>query len=418
MARDVSTTMPEVVHQKIGGTNILILRRTQLPLVSMALATRGGSLLEPRAAAGMTALMARASIKGTPSRSAAQIAEAAERMGGSVAPSGGSDLIDWEISVPSRHFTNAFELLADVACHAHFPTAELEVERKLMLADLEHTRDDMYRYPLRLCLQAAFQDHPYGYTLEEVERGVAAATAEQLRAWREQRMGTEPWVVLVGDVDEDAAFREVERWLPAAAGPRPLTIREAGWPASGTQTVEERDKAQSALAMAFPGPSRGEEAVYALQVMANAVGGLGGRVFEELRSRRSLAYTVSLIPMFRLAGGAFVGYIGTSPEREEEARAGLLEQFALLAAEPLSVEEIERSKRYTIGTWQIRRQTNASQLSDLLHAHLLGTGMDEITRFEERIRAVDAQAIQRVAQRYFKPELAVEGVVRGSGKRR
>ena len=54
----------------------------------------------------------------------------------------------------------------------------------------------------------------------------------------------------------------------------------------------------------------------------------------------------------------------------------------------------------------------------LLHAHLLGTGMDEITRFEERIRAVDADAIQRVAQHYFKPELAVEGVVRGSGQRR
>ncbi len=153
-------------------------------------------------------------------------------------------------------------------------------------------------------------------------------------------------------------------------------------------------------------------------MLANAVGGLGGRVFEELRSRRSLAYTVSLIPMFRLAGGAFVGYIGTSPEREEEARAGLLEQFALMAAEPLTAEEIERSQRYTIGAWQIRRQTNASHLSDLLHAHLLGTGMDEITHFEERIRAVDADAIQRVAQRYFKPELAVEGVVRGSGKRR
>ena len=199
---------------------------------------------------------------------------------------------------------------------------------------------------------------------------------------------------------------------------RRLGFDAAGWPNRGTQVVEERDKAQTALAIAFPGPRRGEDDSYALRVLVNAVGGLGGRLFEELRSRRSLAYTVSLSPMFRLAGGAFIGYIGTSPEREQEARAGLLEQFALLATEPLTSDEVERAIRYTIGSWQIHRQTNSSQLSELLHAHLLGAGMDEIANFEARIRAVDADAIQRVAQRYFRPEVAVEAVVRGTAQKR
>ena len=400
-------------HTMVNGAHVLMLQRSNLPLVSIAIATRGGSLLEPRAAAGTTALMARTSIKGTPSRTAGQIAEAAERMGGSVAPSGGADLVDWEISVPSRHFAQAFELLADVAFHAHFPSAELEVERKLTVADLEHTRDDMYRYPLRLCMQAAFEHHPYGFSLDDLERGVSASSAEQLRDWREQRVHAEPWVILVGNFDQAAALREIERRVPPAVG-IPATLPESPpWPERGRQIAEQRDKAQSALALGFPGPHRGHEDVFALQVLANAVGGLGGRVFEELRSKRSLAYTVALIPSFRLAAGAFVGYIGTTPEREDEARGGLLEQFAQLASEPLTEDEIERSKRYTIGSWQIRRQTNAAQLSDLLYAYLLGRGMDEIDRFEERIRAVDAHSIQQVAQRYFRPEVAVEGLVRG-----
>jgi zinc protease len=414
----MSALPPTVTHTVVNGTHVLIQQRTNMPLLSMAIATRGGSLLEPRAAAGTTALMARTSIKGTPSRTAAQIAAAAERMGGSIAPSGGADLIDWEISVPSRHFAHAFELLADVAFHAHFPAHELEVERKLTLADLEHTRDDMYRYPLRLVMQAAFADHPYGYSLEELERGVTACTAQALRAWRAQRVQAAPWVLLVGHVDEDAALREIERRIPASRAAAQAWPPAPQWPDSARQLVEQRDKAQSALALAFPGPLRGHDDAYALQVLANAVGGLGGRVFEELRSKRSLAYSVSLMPMFRLAAGAFVGYIGTSPEREDEARAGLLEQFALLASQPLSEAEIERSKRYTIGSWQIRRQTNASQLSDLLYAHLLGPGLQEITGFEDRIRAVDAARIQEVAQRYFRPAVAVEGVVRGvAGKR-
>jgi zinc protease len=182
--------------------------------------------------------------------------------------------------------------------------------------------------------------------------------------------------------------------------------------------VELRDKAQSAIAIGFPGPARNDADVHAIQVLANAVGGLGGRFFEELRSKRSLAYTVALMPIVRVLGGMFVGYIATSPEREAEARAGLLEQFELLKQAPLPADDVARAVKYTIGTWQIRYQTNAAQLNDLLQAHLLGEGMAEITEFEAHIRAVTPERIQEVAQHYIRTELAVEGVIRGTGKSR
>lgn len=403
---------PELIQTTVQGAPVLIQQRRNVPLVSVSLAARGGALLDPRAHAGLTGLMARTSIKGTPSRTAAHIAEAAERMGGSVVPSGGADFIDWEISVPSRHFEEAFELLADVALHAHFPESELEVERKLTLADLHHARDDMYRHPLRLCMQCAFAGHPYGYSLEDLEHGVGACTSDELRTWRADRVRG-PWIFIVGDVDPEHAQGVIARNLAQAAAAESARPAAPAWPAQPRQLIEQRDKAQSALAIGFPGPPRGHPDVYPLQVLANAVSGLGGRFFEELRSKRSLAYTVALIPMFRWVAGAVIGYIATTPEREDEARSGLLEQFASCTEAPLSEEEIERSKRYTIGSWQIRRQTNSAQLIDLLMAHLLGPGMEEITQFEERIRAVDAAAIQDVARRYFKPEVAVEGLVRG-----
>src|SRR5688500_930285 len=100
----------DVIYAELAnGTHIIMKRRDHLPLVSIAIGAPGGSLLEPRKRAGLTALMARTSIKGTAQRTATQIAVQAERMGGSVAPSGGTDLVDWEISVPSRHFTDALE---------------------------------------------------------------------------------------------------------------------------------------------------------------------------------------------------------------------------------------------------------------------------------------------------------------------
>src|SRR5690606_1453093 len=114
--------------------------------------------------------------------------------------------------------------------------------------------------------------------------------------------------------------------------------------------------------------------------------------------------------------GAFISYIATSPEREDEARRGLLEEFERLTVESIAVEELERAREYTIGTWKIRSQTNGAQLADLAYALNLGTGLAELREVEDRIRAVTPVRIRDAAQRYFDPNKAVEGIVRGRGE--
>ncbi|MGQ0562104.1 MAG: M16 family metallopeptidase [Gemmatimonadota bacterium] len=405
-----------------GGARATIKRKSNIPLVTIALAARGGVHDESPSNAGLTGLMARTSLKGTQRRTAAQIAQLAEAMGGSISPSVSADLIDWEITVPARHFEQALELLADVAFDASFPAPEFAVERKLALADVQHSRDDMYRYPLRLAMQQAFRGHAYGNTIGAVERSLTHATPAEAGAWHAARVRSQPWAFVVGDVDPGTTARAIAGVLPrseGATGRRHGTALQGGvkpqrvqWQ-GGTRDVEFREKAQTALALAFPGPAHEHPDSYTLQVLANAVGGLGGRLFEELRSKRSLAYTVSLMPIARWLGGAFVAYIATSPEREEEARGALLEQFDRLATEPLPVEEVTRAQRYTIGTWQIRSQTNAAQLAELMHACMLGEGIAEMVEFERRIRAVTPASIQNAAQTWFEPARAVEGIVRG-----
>jgi zinc protease len=111
--------------------------------------------------------------------------------------------------------------------------------------------------------------------------------------------------------------------------------------------------------------------------------------------------------------GAFVAYIGTSPEREEEARTALLAELRRAAEEPLDEAELERARRYMIGSWQIRQQTHARQLADLAYALMLGEGLVELREFEARIRAVDADAVRR-PRRWLREEHVVEAIVRGS----
>ncbi|HSJ25510.1 MAG TPA: insulinase family protein [Longimicrobiales bacterium] len=398
-----------------GGARLALKQRDGVPLVSVALYCRGGTVTETDGSRGLTGLMARTSMKGTRRRSGHQLAAATEALGASIGPGAGADLLDWSVSLPSRHFERGLDLLLEAALEPTFPGAEAERERKLALADLEQVRDDMQQYPLRLALSEAFAGHAYGTSLEALEEGLRSAELASLHDWHRQRvLQAAPHVFVVGDVpDPDVAAAliaaRLRDRLEAGRGFAPQT---PGWNA-GAERVVERDKAQTAIALAFPGPPRNHPDVYPMQVLSSAISGLGGRLFEELRSRRSLAYAVSAMPLPRWLGGAYLAYIGTAPDREAEARAELTAELLRSATEPLPEDELERARRYMIGTWQIRQQTNSSQLGDLAGALLLGEGLAELREHEARIRAVDAAAVQQAARRWLREDQVVTGIVRG-----
>lgn len=398
-----------------NGVRIAVKPRRTTPLVSLGIFVRGGLVNEPTELAGITGLVARTSLKGTRSWSAAGLAEAVEALGGSIAPLVGPDLFQWSLTIPSHHFRTGLALLAEAALHPTFPEEEVERERKVALSDLEQLRDDMYRYPLRLFFQAAFPGHPYGVTTGAAEDALRTMTRAELERWhREQLLEGEPLLVVVGDVDpDDVASAAAIELTAVAGGPRVAEAPYAAWPEGPRVAADQREKEQTALVVGFPGPGRNDDEIHALRLLSNVLSGLGGRLFEELRSRRSLAYTVSAYPVARWKGGAFISYIATSPEREDEARQGLLEEFERITVESITREELERAREYTIGSWKIRSQTNGAQLADLAYALLLGTGLAELREFEEKIRAVTPVMIRDVAQKYFDPNRVVEGVVRG-----
>ncbi len=415
----VESIGPEPVHlyRLDNGVRVAIRPRHSTALVSMGVCFRGGVLHEEAAFAGISALMAQTSIKGTASRSAARLAEETESLGGAISPGVSADLLTWSVGLPARHFRHGLELLSDVVLNAQFPEPELEKERQAALSELERLRDDMYRYPYRLFLQTAFADHPYGFTTATAESGLRRLSQDDLIAWhRREVLEGRPWVVVVGQVDPDAAAGLIGA---AFAGFSPgAEARDPGppaWPGHSLSEVEQRAKAQTAMLIGFPGPTRREPDIYPLQVLANALSGLGGRFFDELREKRSLAYTVSTYPVTRWLAGAFVAYIATSPEKEEEARAAIIDGFARIADEGLWPDELERSKRYTIGAWQIRNQTNGAHLGAIADALLLGNGLQELAELERRIDEVTTADVRNAVRRHFDPDRMVEGIVRGSG---
>jgi len=402
------------VYRTSGGVPILLRRKPGSPVVHTGVFALGGVSDESPEIGGLTTLLARTAVKGTTRRTATQIAEDGEMLGGGIGASVGVESFGWTTSVPARHAAAAIDLLADVAQHATIPDEALETERAVALADVAALRDDMFRYPVRLAMEAAFGSHPYGASPLGGEASLRAITAERVRAWHRSRLLEAPAVIaVVGDFAPDDVAALVARHFGRMRMAAPAPLAPPAWPEQTTVRAESREKAQTALALAFRAPARHDEARFASRLLAGVASGLGGRFFDELRDRQSLAYTVHAYASERRLAGTFLSYIATSPDKEEVARQGLLLEFSKLRERPVTDDELTRAKTYAIGTHAIRQESGAAVLGDLLDAWLLGRGLAELDEHDERVRAVTPAAMQALARRYFDEERRVEGVVRG-----
>ncbi|MDQ6887285.1 MAG: insulinase family protein [Gemmatimonadota bacterium] len=405
------------VYRTRHGVPVLLARKRGAPLAHVGVYALGGASEEPAEFAGLTTLLTRTALKGTARRTASQIAEDAELLGGSLSSSAGPESFGWTISVPAVHAVAALELLADVVQHPTLAEQMLDTERALAISELAMIRDDMYRYPLRLLAEAAFPGHPYGVPASGTESSLERIDATRLREWHRTRVLQAPAViVIVGDLDDAgisgtiaASFDEL-RVAPATPVPPPA------WPTGPVERIESRDKAQTALALAFPAPDRSDDDRFAAHLIASVASGLGGRFFEELRDKQSLAYTVTAFATQRRRAGMFVSYIATSPEKESTARRGLLAEFDKLRSGEVSPRELAQAQEYAVGSHAIRQQSGAAVLSDVLDSWLFGRSLAELDMYEERVRAVTAARMLEVAQRYFDESRRVEGIVRGVGR--
>ncbi len=401
----------EIALERRAGADVLVRPKHGSGLVTLGIHLPGTRAAEDSATAGVRWLLARAALRGAGALDAEQLAEAAERLGGTIGPSVSTDAMGWWITVPSEGVRHAAELLRQVALEPSLAPDQVAVERDLLASDARSVRDDMFRYPVQQVRGQAFPEDAYGLpalgdpeTVGNLADGVVSDWADRLRSQR-------AIVVAVGDLAAEELASQVATladW-PALESIRPNTTPR--WHPG--RATEEREKQQTALAMAFATVSHRSPERHAISVLCSLLSGLAGRLFDELRERRSLAYTVAAMPWLADRAGAIVTYIATSPEREEEARHAMLEELQRVATAPMDPTEVERARRYAAGIVEVRRQSGRAIADELLASWIHGTTA-ELASVPERLRAVTEDDVRRVAESVFREEQRAEYVVRGT----
>ena len=399
-----------------AGVPVLVLPRPEAPLVHLGVFQRGGALLDPAGGEGVARLMATTMVGGSLRRDAAALAEAAEALGSSIGVQAGAESLAWTMAVPPGALEEALALLGEVVTAPAFPESRVDTERSLALAEVARLRDDMARWPMRLAMEAAYGGHPYARSVLGTERSLPAIRQAQLVAYHQAHVLQGAVVVAVsGPVDPSQVAALVPAVLPGLGwrddAPPPAVV----WPEGSARREDSRDKKQTAIALLFPGVGRRDLRRFPAQLLSAVLGGLGGRLFEQLRGRQSLAYTVSAGPAVRRGGGHFAAYIATAPEREQEACDGLLRELAALTREPPTPEELTRARQYLVGMEAIARQSGGTVLAELVDAWLFGDGVGERLDGPGQLAAVTAEDLLAFAQATFVPDRAAWGIVRGTG---
>jgi len=398
-------------HLLPNGMTVIVRENPAAPVVTASLQVRAGSRFETPEMAGITNFLLRTMIRGTSRRSATELAEAAEEIGGSLDASGEVESAEIRGEALARHWEGLLGLIAEVALEPSFPSEEIERERRLILSQIKTRAETPFTLSLDALLRELYGSHPYAWPGLGLPSAVGRFARGELVAHYRAVFRAERVVLAVsGQVSHARVVRTSERLFAKLPRSGAGEVGAAA-PATpvGARRVLERPAQQAQVLVGYLGPGLSDPAYPAVRVLGAVLGGgMAGRLFVELREKRGLAYALGVLIPFRTGPSFFVTHLGTAPENSAAAEAGLLAELERIRQAPVGREELARAKAYLLGNFALDRRTNARQAWYLAFFEVIGAGWDFPERYAQALDAVTAADVEAAAQRFLvRPTLVV-----------
>ncbi|OLD78415.1 MAG: hypothetical protein AUG87_01465 [Candidatus Rokubacteria bacterium 13_1_20CM_4_70_14] len=398
-------------HLLPNGMTVIVRENPAAPVVTASLQVRAGSRFETPEMAGITNFLLRTMIRGTSRRSATELAEAAEEIGGSLDASGEVESAEIRGEALARHWEGLLGLIAEVALEPSFPSEEIERERRLILSQIKTRAETPFTLSLDALLRELYGSHPYAWPGLGLPSAVGRFARGELVAHYRAVFRAERVVLAVsGQVSHARVVRTSERLFAKLPRSGAGEVGAAA-PATpvGARRVLERPAQQAQVLVGYLGPGLSDPAYPAVRVLGAVLGGgMAGRLFVELREKRGLAYALGVLIPFRTGPSFFVTHLGTAPENSAAAEAGLLAELERIRQAPVGREELARAKAYLLGNFALDRRTNARQAWYLAFFEVIGAGWDFPERYAQALDAVTAADVEAAAQRFLvRPTIVV-----------
>lgn len=407
---DKPLPVPEIAQKTLAnGLVVWVLPRSGgNPKVDLVLAVRGGKTADPRDRPAMSGLLADLLVEGTTSRDSVRIAEELQALGATLAASSGNEGISLRATGIASGAEALSLLLADVARHASFPAAEVELAKGNALQALKAIEAQPDYLAGRAFDEVVYGDHPYART-RSTEASITGTDRAALVAAHAARFRPDcALLVIAGPVTGERGFALAEKafgeWK-AKGEPIADTPKLDGARPVQRVFVERAGSVQSAVRIGRPAFAAGS-ADEIQATIANAVlgGDFSARLSKVLREEKGYTYGAYSGFSVNRFGGAFSASADVRNEVTGDAVGEFRKQMQMLVDTPVGAEELERAKRSTAGSYLFRNQLQGAVAASLANGWLLGRPPEYLGEYVGRTNKVTAVQVQAIAKKYFDPK--------------
>jgi len=360
----------------------------------------GGSLAETDAQAGLSHLVEHMLFRGTDRFASVEIDQIFDAMGAELNAATGKESTAVFSRVLDRHLDRALDVMSDMVWR---PTwGELEAERQVVLEEIAMYEDDPQDKVFDVGGEAVFGLHPLGRAIIGRAEVVAGAQRDQLHSFHGDGF-VAPRVVLAaaGSIDHDELVAFAERGRPADGD------GSVPWPAppafqGGAVRFQSKDTEQYHVCLGAPGIARDDERRFTLRVLDNILGGTSSsRLFQAVRERRGLAYSVFSFSGLYAGAGQVGVYLGTRPDNLAEALEIVGAELERFVGDPADAAELERSKENVKGRIVLSLESTTTRMNRLGSAVLADLPILSVDGVIERIDAVSLDDVRSLASELF-----------------
>ena len=387
---------------------IWYVQEANIPVISVSLGFRGGTALDPPGKSGLANFALGLLDEGAGEFDSLAFQKAIINRAIRLNSNASRDLVTVSLQTLTRNRDKAFELLGLALGDARFEAEPVERVRSQILSVLADEERNPRSIAARNWFGDVFQDHPYAQRANGTEETVRAITSADLREWAHRRFARDNLIVgASGDVSPGEIARLIDialAGLPARASS--TSVPEAVFPLTGATQVIRMPLTQSVVMFGLPGIKRDDDDFYVAYVMNYILGGGGftSRLYQEVREKRGLAYSVYsyLAPLQH--AGIYMGGVATRNDGVAQSLEIIRAEIARLAENSVSAEELSVAKQYLTGAFPLRLDTGGKVAGILVHMQFDSLGIDYLDRRNAYIEAVTLDDIGRVAQRLLDPE--------------
>jgi predicted Zn-dependent peptidase len=381
----------------VNGLKVIVQPSSANEIISVQLYIRGGSLNLNEATQGIEPLIFRSAVTGSGQYTKEQVNAILDRTAAVITTSSNRDYTVVNLRCLTKDFDQVWEVFTDAIMHPSLVPEEVELIRQRMLLQIQQREDNPDSYVREIATGMFYQGHPYRFDPNGVEASVANISTDQMRDHLRSILETSNLLlVAIGNIDKGDLVTKVESsfgTLPVgASAPRfPTTIRHR----SANLKAVERDLPTNYILGLAAAPSVRDPDFYPM-TMAMSI--LGSRVWEEVRTKRSLSYAPSAYYSPSLASQAAIYVTAVQPDTTIKV---MLHEVKRLQEEPVSAKDLDDRTTMYLTRYFLANETNANQGRFLAQFELSGLGWRESERFVDNLRKVTAADVQRVANTYL-----------------